>query len=62
MKANSTDVVPANDGGIGPDAGAPADMGARILVPRTTALRGLITFVNTIDGPRNTSSSHSTPV
>src|SRR5690606_4397997 len=29
---------------------------------RLTELRGLITLVNTIDGPRNTSSSHLTPV
>jgi hypothetical protein len=28
---------------------------------RETWLRGLITFVNTIDGPQNTSSSSSTP-
>jgi uncharacterized radical SAM superfamily Fe-S cluster-containing enzyme len=28
---------------------------------RLTALRGLITFVNTIDGPRNTSSAQTTP-
>ena len=28
---------------------------------RDTWLRGFITFVNTIDGPQNTSSSSSTP-
>ena len=28
---------------------------------RDTALRGFMTFVNTIDGPQNTSSSSSTP-
>src|SRR5262249_4147961 len=28
---------------------------------RETALRGLMTFVNTIDGPQKTSSSSSTP-
>jgi hypothetical protein len=29
---------------------------------RDTWLRGLITLVNTIDGPQNTSSSSTTPV
>ena len=32
------------------------------MVLRLTALRGLITFVKTIDGPKNTSSSQVTPV
>ncbi len=35
---------------------------ARYSCLRDTWLRGLITLVNTIDGPQNTSSSSTTPV
>ncbi len=46
---------------------APTDAPRRSMVGlysflRATALRGFITLVKTIDGPRNTSSSHTTPV
>src|SRR5690606_15935999 len=61
-KAVFSDVVPTYNGCIGPDGCTPPDT-VRIYCPRRLiALRGLITLVKTIDGPRKTSSSQVTPV
>ena len=51
----------ADDRRVGADRRAPLHERARYSFLRDTWLRGLRTFVNTIDGPQNTSSSSSTP-
>ena len=55
-------VVAAHDRAVGAEAGAAPDHVCRYSCLRDTWLRGLMTLVNTIDGPQNTSSSSMTPV
>lgn len=52
----------AYDGGIGAYCGPFSNQCFLYSDRLFTALRGLMTLVKTMDGPRNTSSSHITPV
>ena len=61
MNAYSPSVVPQTIVAFAPIVAPRRTSVRRYSLRRETWLRGFITFVKTIDGPQNTSSSSSTP-